>query len=253
MMTEHQFLSKFTTKIEYIKAKTTITNSFTVLYTHGLYSDPWGRKPDTVKNWCVNNGYSFFRYELIGHGSDIANYENVDINTWKSQILEIIDAVIEGDIVVVGSSLGGWLSLLAAEARPERVKAVLGLAAAPDFTIDLEEKYLTKEQNETIQTQGRLEFVNEDFTYIFTKRLMDSGRENCMLNREINITCPVQLIQGQKDASLDWRKSLQISQSISGNNVIINLLKHSNHRLGSDDDLQVIIRALDTLSQQVTK
>jgi len=252
-MTEHQFLSKFTTKIEYIKVKTTITNSFTVLYTHGLYSDPWGRKPDTVKKWCIDNGYSFFRYELAGHGSDIANYENTDINIWKSQILEIIDTLIEGDIFVVGSSLGGWLSLLSAEARPERVKAVLGLAPAPDFTVDLEEKYLTEEQNEVIQSKGRLEFVNEDFTYIFTKRLMDSGRENRMLNREININCPVQIIQGQKDASLDWRKSLQISQAITGNNVIINLLKHSNHRLGADEDLQAIERSLGTLSQQITK
>ena len=253
MMAEHQFLGQFTTKIEYIKAKTTITNSFTLLYTHGLYSDPWGRKPDAIKKWCVDNNYSFFRYELAGHGSDVDNYENTDINIWKSQILEVIDTIIEGDIFVVGSSLGGWLSLLAAEARPERIKAVLGLAPAPDFTVDLEEKYLTKEQNETIQSKGRLEFVNDDFTYIFTKRLMDSGRENRMLNRKIDINCPVQIIQGQKDASLDWRKSLQISQAIVSNDVIVNLLKHSNHRLGADEDILAIERSLNTLSQQIIK
>ena len=98
-----------------------------------------------------------------------------------------------------------------------------------------------------------LEFVNEDFTYIFTKRLMDSGRENRMLNRTININCPVQIIQGQKDASLDWRKSLQISQAIAGNDVIVNLLKHSNHRLGTDEDILAIERSLNTLSQQIIK
>jgi len=252
-MFEHLFLGQSTTKIEYIKAKTTITNNFTVLYTHGLYSDPWGRKPDSIRDWCIRNNHSFLRYELIGHGSDIINYENADINIWKSQILEVIDTLIDGDIVVVGSSLGGWLSLLAAELRPERIKGVLGLAAAPDFTVDLEEKYLTEEQNNIIKTQGRLEFVNEDFTYVFTKRLMDSGRKNQMLNREIDITCPVQLIQGQKDASLDWRKSLQISQAIKGNNVVVKLLKYSNHRLGSDDDLQIINRALDSLQEQIIK
>lgn len=252
-MSEHKFLKEFTTNFEYIKAKTTITNSFTILYTHGLYSDPWGRKPDSIRDWCQRCGFSFFRYELAGHGKDISNYENVDVNIWKSQILEVIDTMIEGDIVVVGSSLGGWLSLIAAEERPDRVKAVLGLAAAPDFTVDLEDKYLTEEQNRIIQSQGRLEFVNEDFSYVFTKRLFDTGRQNQLLNRTINIECPVILIQGQKDASLDWRKSLAISQAIKGNNVTVKLLKHSNHRLGSDEDLEVITRSLDSISCQLVK
>ena len=250
-MTEHRFLGQFTTKFEHIKAKSAEINRFTVLYTHGLYSDPWGRKPDAVRDWCVKNNVNFFRYELIGHGSDSANYENADVNIWKAQIFEIIDTMIEGDIVVVGSSLGGWLSLMAAEARPERVKAMLGLAAAPDFTVDLQDKYFTPEQNEIIEKQGRLEFTNDDFTYIFTKKLMDTGRENQMLNRTINITCPVHLIQGQKDASLDWRKALQISQAIQGNNVMIQLLKYSNHRLGEDSDLEVIAGALDSIAEKI--
>ena len=78
MMPAHQFLGQFTTNFEHIKAKSTEINSFTVLYTHGLYSDPWGRKPDTVREWCEKNGFYFFRYELVGHGSDKDNYENVD-------------------------------------------------------------------------------------------------------------------------------------------------------------------------------
>ena len=250
-MNRHQFLGQFTTNFEHIKVKSKEINSFTVLYTHGLYSDPWGRKPDSVRDWCVKNGVGFFRYELVGHGSDAGNYENVDVNLWKAQILEIIDTMIEGDIVVVGSSLGGWLSLLAAEARPQRIKAVLGLAAAPDFTVDLEDKYLPAEQLEIIRTQGRLEFVNDDFKYVFTQRLLQSGRENQMLNREIAIDCPVQLIQGQKDASLDWRKALQISQAVRGNNVMVKLLKYSNHRLGEDSDLVVIADSLDRLKEQI--
>ena len=252
-MSEHQFLGQFTTKIEHIKAKTSEINRFTILYTHGLYSDPWGRKPDAVRDWCLKNGYGFFRYELAGHGSDAGNYENVDVNLWKAQILEVIDTMIEGDIVVVGSSLGGWLSLIAAEARPERVKAVLGLAAAPDFTVDLEDKYFTSEQNNQIQKQGRLEFTNDDFTYVFTKKLMQSGRQNQMLNRTIKIDCPVELIQGQKDASLDWRKALQISQAVQGNNVTIKLLKYSNHRLGTDEDLIAIQRSLDSIKEHLAK
>ncbi len=250
-MTEHRFSAEFTTKIEYIKAKRAITNSFTVLYTHGLYSDPWGRKPDTIKKWCADNNVSFLRYELAGHGMDAQNYERVDVNIWKNQILEVIDTMIEGDVMVAGSSLGGWLSLLAAEARPERVKAVLGLAAAPDFTVDLEDKYLTEDQNRQIREIGRLDFVNNDFTYVFTKKLMASGRENRMLDRTINIDCPIHLIQGQKDASLDWRKALQIANAVTSRNVEIKLLKDSNHRLGADSDLQTICDSLNALAMTI--
>ena len=242
----------FTTNFEHINSETADTQKFTILYTHGFCSDPWGRKPEEIKKWCLQHNIPMYRYELAGHGSDIARFEETDINIYKAQILEIIDKYIKGDIVVVGSSLGGWLSLLAAVNRPTRIKGVIGLAAAPDFTIDLEEKYLTPEQNEIIRKQGRLEFANGDFKYVFTKRLLNSGRENQMLHRTIDIDCPVRLIQGQKDASLDWRKSLQISQAVKGNNVMVELLKYSNHRLGSDDDLVIITRTLDALKDLLT-
>ena len=90
-MTDYTFKSNFTTKIDFRQAKTPKTNSLTVVYIHGLYSDCWGRKPENVMEWCAANGVNFFRFELAGHGSDSARYEETDVNIWKAQLLEVID------------------------------------------------------------------------------------------------------------------------------------------------------------------
>ena len=110
---------------------------------------------------------------------------------------------------------------------------------------------MTEDQNRQIRETGRLDFVNNDFTYVFTKKLMSSGRENRMLDRTINIDCPIHLIQGQKDASLDWRKALQIANAVISRNVEIKLLKDSNHRLGADSDLQTICDSLNALAMTI--
>ena len=170
-MTDYTFKSNFTTKIDFRQAKTPKTNSLTVVYIHGLYSDCWGRKPENVMEWCAANGVNFFRFELAGHGSDSARYEETDVNIWKAQLLEVIDDIVKTDVILAGSSLGGWLSLLAALERPEKVKGVLGLAAAPEFTADLETYIFTPEQKEKLYGEGRLEFVNADFTYVFSVNL----------------------------------------------------------------------------------
>ena len=187
-----------------------------------------------------------YRYELAGHGSDNARFEETDINIYKAQILEIIDKYIKGDIVVVGSSLGGWLSLIAAIHRPDRVKGVVGLAAAPDFTAD-ELKYATPAQIEEMEKYGKITYPGQNITFTVTKRLIESGNDNLLLDKEtIHVICPVVLIQGMKDMSVDWHKALKIADCVQTNDVIVKLLKNANHRLNEDSDIREILSALDT-------
>jgi len=244
-MQKHTYHTGFTTDFEYIKAENPANQKFTILYTHGFCSDPWGRKPEEVKKWCAKNNVSFFRYELAGHGSDISLFEEADINTWKAQILEIIDACIKGDIVVVGSSLGGWLSLLAAISRPNRIKGVVGLAAAPDFTAD-HIKYATPAQIEEMEKFGKITYAGQGIEFVVTKRLLDSGQDNLILNKNvIPIKCPVVLVQGMKDTSVDFHKALKIAELLETQEVVVKLLKNANHRLNEDDDIREILSALD--------
>lgn len=245
-MQSRTYDTRFTTNFEYINAELSGTQKFTILYTHGFCSDPWGRKPEEIKKWCLQHNIPMYRYELAGHGSDIARFEETDINIYKAQILEIIDKYIKGDIVVVGSSLGGWLSLLAAVNRPTRIKGVIGLAAAPDFTVD-HMKDITPAQREEMEKYGKITYPGQNITFTVTKRLIDSGNDNLLLDKDIiPIACPVVLIQGMKDSSVDWHKALQIAQKLQTPNVIVKLLKNANHRLNEDADAKEIISALDT-------
>lgn len=250
-MNKRTFKSNFTTNFEFSKAKIAKTHNLTIIYIHGLYSDPWGRKPEAVKQFAESNNLDFIRFELIGHGSDKDSYEKADLNLWKAQVLEVIDELSEGNILMIGSSLGGWLSLIAGVERPNRVKGIIGLAAAPDFTMDLENHIFTSEQKNEMAEKGKLLFTNNDFTYVFTKKMFDSGRENALLGKKIPVTCPVQLIQGQKDASLDPNKAFNIAKCLESDDVVIKLLKNSNHRLGDDKDILEINASIKSILQHL--
>lgn len=245
-MPQHTFSSGFTTDFEYIQADSSHNPKFNLLYTHGFCSDPWGRKPEEIKKWCLKNNINFYRYELAGHGSDKENLEKTDFNIWKEQILEIIDKLIQGPVLVVGASLGGWLSLVAAVKRPERICGLLGLAAAPDFTKDNEE-FITQEQKEQMEQNGKIVFDNNGFQTIITKQLLETGNQNLLLDKpHIPIFCKVTLIQGMEDDSVYWPKALKIAEKIQSREVMVKLLKSSNHRLNEDKDIAEILSALDT-------
>lgn len=245
-MQKFTFKNGHTTFFEYIKPEVNKTQSFTVVYTHGFCSDPMGRKPEAVKDWCIKHGMGFFRHELAGHGSDVSRFEETTLNTYKEQIFEIVGEIVDGDVVVAGASLGGWLSLMAACRFPEKVKGMLGFAAAPDFLKTYIENYLQPEHKELLNKYGKVEFPTNDFTYIITKQMIDSADENLMLNKEvIPYGGKVRLLQGMKDAALDWRTALTIAKKLSSNDVEVILRKDSDHRLGGDEDIAVIRQMLD--------
>ncbi len=244
-MNKHKYKSQFTTNFELCKGFS--KTSLTIFYIHGLYSNPYGRKPEEVKAFCQKEGLNFFRFELIGHGEDKENYEKADINVWKDQVLEAIDNLVEGDLILIGSSLGGWLSLLAAIARPKRVKGIIGMSAAADFTADISEYLLTPELKKELEEKGRIEIMCGDHPYVFTQKLIDSGTENLLLNNKIKITCPVHLIQGQQDQSQDWRKALKIAAQLESEQVTVKLLKNSTHRLGDDEAIEEILNSLNSI------
>lgn len=237
----HSFKCGHTTKCEYIKPDSTKTQSFTVVYAHGFCSDPYGRKPEEIKKWCIKNGMGFFRTVLAGHGDDTANFEKTTLNTYKQQIFEIIEDLVDGPVVMAGSSLGGWLALLAGCQYPDRVIGILGLAAAPDFLKTYFENYFKPEHLAILDKYGKIEFPTADFTYVITKQMIESAHNNLLLNKDIiPYHGKVRLLQGQKDASLEWRTTLIIAQKLASDDVSVRLMKVSNHRLGSDEDIAAI-------------
>lgn len=235
-----------TANYEYIKPDNTKTQNFTLVYAHGFCSDPYGRKPEEIKKWCLANGVGFFRYEIAGHGSDAARFEETTITTYKNQIFEIVGDMVDEKIVVAGASLGGWLGLLAAVQFPEKVTGFLGMAAAPDFLKKYFEAYFRPEHKEILNKYGKISFPTDDFTYIITREMIESADENLLLAKEtIPYTGKVRLVQGMKDTALDWRTAPLIAQKIAGNDVKTLLLKNAGHRLGNDEDIEAIRQMLD--------
>ncbi len=245
-MQEHLFHCGHATLCEYIKPERGKTQSFTLVYAHGFCSDPYGRKPEEIRKWCLENGMGFFRYEIAGHGADKARFEETTINTYKSQIFEIVGEMVDGKAVTAGASLGGWLGLLAAVQFPEKVKGFLGLAAAPDFLKKYFEAYFKPEHHDILNRDGKIVFPTDDFCYVITKKMIASANENLLLDKEnIPFNGKVRLLQGMKDASLDWRTAPLIAGKVLSNDVKTVLMKDSNHRLGSDEDIVEIRRMLE--------
>lgn len=242
-MQKYTYNSGFTTNFEFLKQE---KSPFTLLYIHGLCSDPWGKKPETVKNYASKHGIDFLRFELAGHGSDADNFAKTDMNIWKNQVLEIIDTMIKGPIVVIGSSIGGWLSLITAKERPTRIIGFVGIAAAPDFMRPMYEQVFTEQQRQEIQTKGYTEYGNKDFSYHFTKKLIESGFENELLNSEkLEINCPIFLIHGTEDASIPYKHAFTIANKLTSKQVTIKIRKGSNHRLNEDSDLFEVLSSIE--------
>ncbi len=244
-MQTHTFKSGFTTQFEYIRG----TRPTTVLYIHGLCSDPWGTKPNNIARFATDNGFSFLRFELAGHGSDIARSSEMDFNVWKNQVFEIIDDIIApGDsIVVVGSSLGGWLSLIAARDRANRITGVLGLAPAPDFTYDMENFVLTDAEKAELAT-GILRYPTKEFEYVVTKHMFDTARENLLLQSPLEINCPVHIIHGTDDKNVDPKKPFKLQSVLTSPDVVVKLIKGAGHRLQRDIDTVEIMHSLAVLT-----
>ena len=247
-MQKYTYNSGFTTTFEFLKQE---KSPFTILYIHGLCSDPWGKKPEVIKDYSIKNKLNFFRFELAGHGSDADNFPKTDMNIWKNQVLEIVDNMIEGPIVVIGSSIGGWLSLIAAKERSERIIGFVGIAAAPDFMRPMYEQVFTEQQRQEIKTQGYTEYGNKDFSYHFTKKLIESGLENeILISEKLEINCPVFLVHGTQDASIPYQHVFTIAQKLTSPHVTIKIRKDSNHRLNEDADLFEVLSSIDYFAEK---
>ena len=245
-MQKYTFKNGHTTLIEHIKPNQAKTQSFTIVYTHGFCSDPFGRKPEAVRKWCIENGVGFFRFEIAGHGSDVDYFTKTTIETYKSQIFEIIVDIVDGNVVVMGASLGGWLSLLSAIRFKDKVIGMIGMAAAPDFLKSFMDKYFNDEHKKMLERDGQILFPTNDFSYTITKDMIESAEPNLLLDKEcIDFDGKVRLYQGMNDAALDWHTALLIAQKLKSKDVKVVLAKNSNHRLGDNEDIEEILKLLN--------
>lgn len=220
----------------------------TLMFLGGFKSDMEGTKAEYLEQQCIARGQAYVRFDYSGHGSSEGKFEDGTIGIWRDDALAVFDALTSGDVLLAGSSMGGWISFLVAAARTDRVKGIIGIAAAPDFTKGIE-KEMTKEQHAEMQKNGYLAVPNDysDEPYIFTKALIKDGRENSFLEEGLDLTIPVNLVQGMKDADVEWQTAHRIKNALSKTDTHIVLIEEGDHRLSAENELQIIDEQVQAL------
>ena len=217
-----------------------------IIFIHGLNSDMNGGKALEIEQYAKKNKLNFIRFDCRGHGSSEGKFEDFTISDWRKDLLDIIDNVAKGPQILIGSSMGGWLMMLAAKARPQRIKGLIGLAAAPDFGKDLY-KVLNKKNKKEISTKGITKYTSYGFSYYLTKKFFIEAEKNRVLKKPFRFSKPMVLIHGLKDNVVKEDVPRKILKKVTGKNVNIIYLKESDHRLSSLTDLTIIKESIDYL------
>ncbi|WP_164118367.1 alpha/beta hydrolase [Sphingorhabdus sp. Alg239-R122] len=235
------------TRLAYIHRKAAPENKTapTLVFLPGYMSDMEGGKATALDAWAAQSGHAMLRFDYGGCGISEGDFRMQSLADWRDDALLMIDTLVEGPVILVGSSMGGWLMLLVALARPEKIAGIVGIAAAPDFTrwgFDDAHKAI-------IQTEGTLEEPSEysDEPYVTTRIFWESGEANLLLDGEIALDCPVRLLHGQNDADVPWEISLKTAHALRAPDVQTLLIKDGDHRLSRDQDIDMLIRTVARL------
>lgn len=236
-------------KIAYVYAQGLNTSLPCVMFLGGFKSDMSGTKAVFLEAQCRARGQSFVRFDYTGHGVSDGKFEEGTIGAWRDDARDVFEKITQEDVVLVGSSMGGWISLLFLREGLSRIKGVIGIAAAPDFTLGIE-NLMTDSQKKIMQEKGRLEVPSEysDQPYIFTKALLDDGRENCVLQESREIAVPLILLQGKMDSDVPWQKALRIADTFQGKDTEVIFIEDGDHRLARDQDLELLDRMVCKIS-----
>ena len=212
----------------------------------GFRSDMAGTKAQGLADWALARERAFLRFDYFAHGQSSGDFLDGTITRWRGDVLAVVDALTEGPLILVGSSMGGWLALLAALARPGRVAGLVLIAPAADFTEKLVGPGLTPEARRAIAEDGVWYRPSEygDAPYPFTKALMEDGARWSLLGAPIGITCPVRILQGGADPDVPWRHALELAETLDTEDVVFTLIKDGDHRLSRPQDIARLIGAV---------
>ncbi len=221
-----------------------------VMFLGGFRSDMTGTKAMALEAWAKEHGRGYLRFDYHGHGQSSGDFADGTIGRWADNAMELMQTVTQGKLLLVGSSMGGWIMLLVARALGERVAGLVGIAAAPDFTEELMWANWDEETRREIMEKGMIP-VPSDYgePYPITRALIEDGRRQCVLRQPLPITCPVRLLHGMADVDVPWQVSLRLAEHIESRNTQVHLVKEGDHRMSSPEQLALLVEALEAMSQ----
>ncbi len=222
-----------------------------VVFCGGFRSDMEGTKAGFLAQQCAGRGQAYVRFDYSGHGSSAGDLDAGTIGGWAEDTLAILDQVARGPVIIAGSSMGGWIALLAALARPSLVKGVVGVAAAPDFTRDIYQDIFDDAHRALLKKQGYVDVPSaySETPYKVTRTLIEEGENHCLLDKEIPLKVPVRLLQGMQDSDVPWQKAYRIRNALENPDLAeVLLIESGDHRLSRPEDLALLDKQIQELS-----
>jgi pimeloyl-ACP methyl ester carboxylesterase len=216
-----------------------------VVFLGGLKSDMQGTKAVFLEEWARREGRAFLRFDYSGHGESSGAFTDGCIGDWAQDTLAAVGALTTGKIVPVGSSMGGWQSLLLCRAIPERIAGLVTIAAAPDFTEDGYWASFTDSQKQQLEKIGQVELPSDYMEpYVITRRMIEDGRNQLVLRSPLDLPFPVRFLQGTADTAVSIATAVKLLEHATGPDMQLQLVKDADHRFSDDRSLGLMQTAV---------
>ncbi len=215
----------------------------TILWLGGFRADMGGTKAQALADWAARSSRSYLRFDYFGHGDSSGEFLDGAVSRWRDDALAMLDNLTEGKVVLVGSSMGGWLACLVAAARPARVRALVLTAPAPDFTDQLIAPMLDEAAQQALLATGvcTVRSAYDPDGYPITQALIEDGRRWSILPGPLAVDAPVRILQGDADEDVPWTHAVRLVRALSGDDVVFTLIKGGDHRLSRPQDIARLI------------
>ena len=238
--------SSFGEKIAY--SKDDLKSQVTIFFFGGYSSSMDGTKATALSKWCIENNLNFLRFDYSGHGISNGSFEDGGISKWSTEASEIFEEFKTKKNIIVGSSMGGWISLIVTKEKSEHVNGLVGIASAPDFVVG-EWDRLSEKQKKQIKSEGKI-IINWDKyaeDYIITYKFLEDGKKNMLLTKPINICCPVRLLHGRNDQVVSFTTSEKIIELLDSKDKKLTIIEDGDHSLSRESDLYTLYKNIEEL------
>lgn len=221
----------------------------TFVWLSGFKSDMTGTKVTVLEAWAKRQGHGFLAFDYSGHGASDGAFEDGTVSAWREDALAAIEGLTKGNLVLVGSSMGGWIALLAALASKDRIAGMVLIAPAPDFTQKLMWPEFSSEQQAEIMERG-LTLRPSDYgePYAITRALIEDGANWTLLDAPIDLTMPIRILQGMQDPDVPWQHAFKLVDALTSPDVVFSLIKDGDHRLSRDQDIERLVTTCGALA-----
>ena len=220
----------------------------TVVFLGGFKSNMEGSKAIFLEKWAKKRNRSFLRFDYSGHGQSSGDFLNLGIGDWCGDAKQVIELAENNGIILIGSSMGGWISLLLSRDLGSRLKGLITIAAAPDFTEDSMWKNFTEDQKKEVLNKGVL-YLPSDYgePYPITRYLIENGRQNLVLHQPLELTCPVRLMQGTEDTAVTRETALKLFDHINADDLSLFFKRGADHSFSDQGCLEILEKNLENM------